>query len=49
MEDGGVLECAKPFGNEVGALEALGLLKGAVANATGEERVSSIPCIMFQN
>lgn len=49
MEDGGVLECAEPFGNEVGALEALGLLRGAVAKATGEERVSSIPCIMFQN
>jgi len=49
MEDGGVLECAEPFCDEVGALAAMGLLKGAVANATGEERVSSIPCIMFQN
>lgn len=51
IEDGGVLDldCAEPFGKEVWTSEALGLPKGAVAKATGEERVSSIPCIMLQN
>ena len=38
-----------PLGDEFCPSEPSGWVSGAVAKATGDERVSSIPCMIFQN